>query len=82
MATNTMNYIKKLQAQKALLTEKNAMTERILWELRHYLDSPKFRGEGEQWVNVADIFLRISEGLAERNELVDFRAGELGIDPL
>ena len=66
-----MNYIQKLQDT----VEKQAVEIRalraVLQNIREYLDSPKFQGVENNFVNPADIRLRISEGLRHVSEIVN-----------
>ena len=58
-----MNYIKRLQAENKELKEKNEALLEIFQEIRVYLNSPKFQGIENHYVNPDDILKRISDGL-------------------
>ena len=51
-----MNYIKKIQAQNEVYLEG-------LQSLKRYVSSPKFIGDGRDYVNPKDILLRVEETL-------------------
>ena len=58
---NPMNYIKKLENENIALKKQLSDLNNDLTNFMSYLNSPKFQGDGKNYIEVGEVFIRMRE---------------------